>query len=256
MKFTPLYEFTVNEKSEKEVQKTKIIDEKEVKVLEKEIVEKPVKILFKKPGRRDEENGELFYSQKMHEFMKAGILTRAMMANKYKDTGGFVSEATAKEYGETVLHYLELEKEIALLKATKKQTPKQKEKAENLEKEFAATQKKIIDLQTYQDSLMSQSADDKAQNELLRWYALNFFYIQKDEEDEPEPYFAGEKYDDKLDSYYALEDEMSELHKQIAPKIGTAAAVYFYRRTKDPEEFKKIIEEAEKAAKNEWIPPI
>ncbi len=247
MKFTPLYEFTVSEKSEKEVQKIKVIDGQETKVLEKETVETPVKVFFKKPGRRDEEEGDLFYSKKMHEFMKAGILTRAMMANKYKDTGGFVSEATAKEYGETVLRYIDLEKEIALLKAIKKQTAKQKEKIENLEKEFAATQKKIIDLQTYQDSLMKESADDKAQNELLRWYALNFFYVQKDEEDEPEPYFKGETYEDKLDSYYELEDEMSDLHKQIAPKIGTAAAVYYYRREKNPEEFKKIIEEAEKA---------
>ena len=247
MKFSPLYEFTVSEKSEKEVQKIKIIDGQETKVLEKETIETPVKILFKKPGRRDDEEGDLFYSKKMHEFMKAGILTRAMMANKYKDTGGFVSEATAKEYGETVLRYIELEKEIALLKATKKATAKQKEKVENLEKEFAATQKKIIDLQTYQDSLMKESADDKAQNELLRWYALNFFYVQKDEEDEPELYFKGETYEDKLDSYYELEDEMSDLHKQIAPKIGTAVAVYYYRREKNPEEFKKIIEEAEKA---------
>lgn len=250
MKFTPLYEFTVSEKSEKEVQKIKIIDGQETKVLEKETVEIPVKVLFKKPGRRDEEEGDLFYSKKMHEFMKAGILTRAMMANKYKDTGGFVSEATAKEYGETVLRYIELEKEIALLKATKKATAKQKEKVENLEKEFAATQKKIIDLQTYQDSLMKESADDKAQNELLRWYALNFFYVQKDEEDEPELYFKGETYEDKLDSYYELEDEMSDLHKQIAPKIGTAVAVYYYRRVKNPEEFKKIIEEAEKATQD------
>lgn len=251
MKFTPLYEFTVSEKSEKEVQKIKVIDGQETKVLEKETVETPVKIIFKKPGRRDEEEGDLFYSKKMHEFMKAGILTRAMMANKYKDTGGFVSEATAKEYGETVLRYIELEKEIALLKAAKKATAKQKEKVESLEKEFAATQKKIIDLQTYQDSLMKESADDKAQNELLRWYALNFFYVQKDEEDEPEPYFKGETYEDKLDSYYEMEDEMSDLHKQVAPKIGTAAAVYYYRREKNPEEFKKVIEEAEKAAKNE-----
>lgn len=250
MKFSPLYEFTVSEKSEKEVQKIKIIDGQETKVLEKETNEIPVKVFFKKPGRRDEEEGDLFYSKKMHEFMKAGILTRAMMSNKYKDTGGFVSEATAKEYGETVLRYIELEKEIALLKATKKATAKQKEKVENLEKEFAATQKKIIDLQTYQDSLMKESADDKAQNELLRWYALNFFYVQKDEEDEPELYFKGETYEDKLDSYYELEDEMSDLHKQIAPKIGTAVAVYFYRREKNPELFKKIVDEAEKATQD------
>lgn len=250
MKFTPLYEFTVSEKSEKEVQKIKVIDGQETKVLEKETTETPVKVFFKKPGRRDEEEGDLFYSKKMHEFMKAGILTRAMMANKYKDTGGFVSEATAKEYGETVLRYIELEKEIALLKATKKATAKQKEKVENLEKEFAATQKKIIDLQAYQDSLMKESADDKAQNELLRWYALNFFYVQKDEEDEPELYFKGETYEDKLDSYYELEDEMSDLHKQIAPKIGTAVAVYYYRRVKNPDEFKKVIDEAEKATQD------
>lgn len=248
MKFTPLYEFTVTEKVETEVQKTKIIDEKEVKVLEKELTEKPVKILFKKPGRRDEEVGQRFYHRKVHELMKDGVMTHAMIVNKYKDTGGFISQEMAKEFGEKLLRYVELEREISLLKAAKKQTAKQKEKISALETEYSQLSIKINEFNEYKNSLMANSADKLAEEELIRWYMLNFFYVQKDEEDEPEPYFAGESYEDKLDSYYLLEDESSDIHQQVAKKIGHVLGAWLYAKARQPDDFKKSVEEIEKFA--------
>lgn len=242
MKFTPFYQFAVAKKVEKEVQKTKIIDEKEIKVLEKEISEEPVSILFKKPGRRDEEEADLFYAKKVNYFVKEGLLTRAMLSNKYKDSGGFVSDETVKEYSKLVVRYLEIEREIVELKSTKKGA-KNKEKIETLEEEYASTQKKIVDLQTYQDSLMSQTADDKAQNELLKWFALNFFYVQKDEEDEPKRYFSGETYEDRLENYYEKEDSDDEFHKQASAKIANVVALWFFRRSKTPEEFEELMKQ-------------
>lgn len=242
MKFTPFYQFSVSKKVEKEVTKTKTIDEKEVKVLEKETTEEPVNILFKKPGRRDEEEADLFYAKKVNHFVKEGLLTRAMLANKYKDSGGFVSDETSKEYTKLVLRYLEIEKEIVELKATKKGA-KNKEKVQTLEEEYAETQKKIVDLQSYQDSLMSQTADDKAQNELLKWFALNFFYVQSDPEDEPSRYFSGQTYEDRLEDYYQKEDSDDELHKQVSAKVANIVALWFFRRSKTPEEFETLMKQ-------------
>ncbi len=246
MKFTPLYEFTVSEKLEKEVQKTKTIDGQEVKVLEKETIEKPVKILFKKPGRRDEEVGQRFYHKKVHELMKDGVMTHAMIVNKYKDTGGFISQEMAKEYGEKILKYVELEKEIALLEALKKNSAKQKEKLESMKAEYAELYVKINEFNEYKNSLLSNSADKLAEEELIRWYMLNFFFVQRDDEDEPEPYFKGESHEDKLDSYYSLEDEGSSLHQQIAPEMGSVLGAWLYTKARQPEDFKKAVEELKK----------
>lgn len=245
--FTPIYEFTVNEKSEKEVSKIKTIDGAEVKVLEKETIETPVKFLFKKPGRREEEDGELFYSSRLFELVnKHKLLTRAMLINKYRDSGGLVSNETEKEISKVLKRYLEIESEIAVLRAVSKKTKKQKEKLETLEQEFLATQKQFADLQSYKEGLFSQCADDKARNDLFRWYAVNFFYIQKEEDDDPAPFFAGNDFEEKLDSFYQKEDEASEFYKQAGEKIGLASMIWFFHRPKTAEEFKKLVEESEK----------
>lgn len=246
-KITPIYEFSVNEKTEKEVQKTKIIDEKEVKVLEKETVETPVKFLFKKPGRRDEEEGELFYASRMHELVnKYSLLTRAMLINKYRDSGGLVSEETEKEVSKVLKRYIELDAEIPVLRATSKKTKKQKEKLETLEQEFVSVQKQFADLQSYKESLFSQCADDKARNDLLRWYAINFSYVQKEDDDEPSSYFSGDNFEEKLDDYFEKEDQASDFYKAAGEKLGLVSMIWFFHRPKTAEDFKKLVEEAEK----------
>lgn len=246
LKFTPLYEFTVTEPIEKDVTSTTTVDGKEVKTTTKEKTDSPVKILFKKPGRRDEEEGELLYSRKMNEFInKHGLMTRAMLANKYRDSGGLVSEETTKELAKVYKRWLEINEEIPLLKATKK-SKKQKEKVEELEAELVQIQKQIIDLDSYKDSLLDQTADTKAQNELLRWYALNFFYIQREDDVEPVPYFEGKDYESKLEDYFAKEDSGDDLYKKVGPKIGRAAGIWFYHKLKDEKEFAALVEQSEK----------
>ena len=61
---------------------------------------------LKKPGRKLFEEAELFYAVQLSEGIKAGLLTRTLLARRYDDDGGLFSEIDQKQY--FVLHLNQL----------------------------------------------------------------------------------------------------------------------------------------------------
>ena len=59
-----------------------------------ETVEKsiPVEILIKQPNRKQIQEAEMVFSIEMSKCIKQGVLTKAMLLNKYSDTGGLVNQ--------------------------------------------------------------------------------------------------------------------------------------------------------------------
>src|SRR6056300_1465489 len=105
-----IYSYNVElEKETKEVTKKKQKN-KETGEMEEISVEKmvkkeiPIKIILKEPSRRQMEEADMEYSIEMSKCIKRGILTKAMLAKKYSDSGGLLSEEDAKhltrQYGE------------------------------------------------------------------------------------------------------------------------------------------------------------
>ncbi len=242
IKFTPLYEFTVQEKAEKINKVKKEIDGKNVTVEETETVESPVKVFFKKPNRRDEEDADLFFAKRMNEYVnKHGLMTKAMLYNKYKDSGGLVSEETVKDLVKVYARIGEVANEIALLEAAKKNSPKQKIKLDSLKEEYTSLQKQVIDLQQYQNSLLAQTADSKAENDLYYWYLFNFTYTQKEEED-PVKLVQGSEFEVQKDYFFNLEEEPTDLYNQMKKKVDLMAAIWLYNKGLAPEKFKELMD--------------
>ena len=242
---TAIYEFTVSEKSSKDVESTSIQEGKEVKTITSEPVETPVKVFFKKPSRRDIEEGELFYARKMNEFVnKHGLMTRAMLANKYRDSGGIISEETVKQLYRIAKRSEEIKDETAVIKLSKKISAKRKVRLEELENEYISLQKDIIELEQYKNALMENTADEKAVNEYLRWLALNMTFVQTEDDDLPAPYFKGASYEEKLNDYYDKEDSDNDFYKNLSAGIGKASAIWYMFRENDPIKFKELIEKS------------
>ena len=97
-----IYSFTVEleKEVEKAIEKT-IIDkdtgeEKKVSVNEKVIEKEPIRVILKEPNRRQIEEADMEYSIEMSQCVKRGILTKAMLAKKYSDSGVLLAEQHAK----------------------------------------------------------------------------------------------------------------------------------------------------------------
>jgi DNA repair exonuclease SbcCD ATPase subunit len=248
MKFKELYAFTIDD--EREVEKThtrknkKTGEETTVTKKVKETV--PIQVRLKRPSRRELEDAELEYSVEMSRCVKRGILTKAMLYKKYSDTGGVWSEDDAKDYGKLYKEIFDIQNEYARLETVDKKTEKQKKKIEDLKEQLASARRKIVDAESAMQSLFDHTADVKAQNRLLLWYTLMLTHIQKEDEDDPVPYFNGLDFDEKIEDYYLKEDVSDDFYLAVVKKVTTILAFWFFNQASTPDEFNSLIERVEK----------
>jgi hypothetical protein len=248
MKFKQLYKFTIDKEVEKTVQSSKK-DKKtgEEVITKKKVTEKaPVEIKIKRPSRRELEEAELEYSVEMSRCVKRGILTKAMLAKKYSDTGGIFSEEEAKNYTVLYKKLLDLQNEYIRLDSVDKKDEKQDIKFEKIKEDIADTKRQIIEIESTFQSFFDHTADVKAQNRLLLWYAINLTYIQDQEEDEPLPYFNGDDFEEKLENFYKKEESNDDFYRAVVKKVSTIIAFWFFNQASQPEEFDALIEKLEK----------
>ena len=248
MAFKELYSFTVDE--EKEVEKTHTRTNKktgEKTTVTKKVKEKtPVQVRVKRPSRRELEDAELEYSVEMSRCVKRGILTKAMLYKKYSDTGGVFSEDDAKDYGRLYKDILNLQNDYIRIDSAEKKTAKQKEKLEKIKDDLASTKRQMIEVESTMQSLFDHTADVKAQNRLLLWYTLMLTYVQREDDEDPTPYFNGDDFEEKIENYYLKEDEASEFYERVVKKVTTILAFWFFNQASSPEEFNDLIEKMEK----------
>tara|TARA_Y100000592_G_scaffold26026_2_gene41155 strand:- start:2083 stop:2838 length:756 start_codon:yes stop_codon:yes gene_type:complete len=248
MAFKELYSFTLDE--EKEIEKTHTRKNKktgEETTVTKKVKEKvPVQIKIKRPSRRELEDAELEYSVELSRCVKKGILTKAMLFKKYSDTGGVWSEDDAQDYGKLYKEIFDIQNEYVRLENVEKKTEKQKEKLEKLKEDLAFTKRKIVNAESSMHSLFDHTADTKAQNRLLLWYTLMLTHIQREDDEDPLPYFEGEEFEEKINDYYGKEDNSSDLYEAIVKKVTTILAFWFFNQASTPDEFNKLIEDMEK----------
>lgn len=248
MEFKSLYQFTVDEEIEVEKESSrKSRKTGEVTITKKKVKEKvPVEVKIKKPSRRQLEDAELQYTIEMSKCIKQGILTKAMLAKKYGDTGGAFTEEGQREYGKLYKQILEYQNEYIKLDTATKLDAKQKKRLEFLKGEIAKVKRDLVEVESNLQGLFEHTADVKAQNKLLLWYALHLTYIQREEDEEPIQYFKGLDYEDKLDDYYEKEEEGSSLYFQIIKQVSTTLAFWFYNQASSQEEFEELMEKVDK----------
>jgi small-conductance mechanosensitive channel len=145
--FKELYSFSVDREVEKEVSSTKK-DKKtgeEITVTKKVKEKEPLAVKIKKPSRRELEDAELEFSVEMSKCIKKGILTKAMLAKKYSDTGGLMSEDDAQELVDNYKKIFELQSDYSRLEIIQNKTEKQTKRVDEIIEELQAVSRKIVE---------------------------------------------------------------------------------------------------------------
>lgn len=248
MKLKKLYQFSIDKEIETTVESTKK-DRKtgDETIVKKKVTEKvPVEIFIKRPSRRELEEAELEYSVEMSRCVKRGILTKAMLAKKYSDTGGVFSEDEAKAYTDLYKQVLDLQNEYIRLDSADKKDEKQTERFEKIKVELSDVKRQIVEMESTFQSFFDHTADVKAQNRLLLWYVINLTYILNDGQDEPVPYFSGSDFEQKIEDYYKKEESGDSFYFAAIKKASTILAFWFFNQASEPKEFDELISKMEK----------
>ena len=244
-----IYSFSIDVEREVEEDVVKKRKNKETGKMEEytvtETVKKdvPVKIILKDPNRRQLEEADIEYSIEMSKCIKKGILTKAMLAKKYSDSGGLLSEEDATTLTKRYAQLGELQNKYSRTSSKPKKTPAEEKRMGELLGEMAEVRREIVDMETSYSSLFNHTADSKAQNKVLLWYMVHLSHYQEDESDEIKPFFNAEDSEGKIDQYYEMDENGNELFDLAKDKIATVLSFWYYSANATKEDFDSLSED-------------
>ena len=215
----------------KTVKETQIVKEKRKETIVKEHV-----FVITQPTRRQMEEADMEYSIEMSKCVKQGILTKAMLLNKYSDTGGIMSEAEAKDLSEMYGKLSELQTEFTSWKLTDKQNFSDSQK--QVIEEMASLRRAIAKTETNFSALLSHTADNKAQSKVISWYLLHLTH--KDNDGSIEEYFKGSSFEDKKDYLYSLEENEDDLFAAAYDKLTAFISFWYFSVSANKEDFENL----------------
>jgi len=253
-----LFAFPVTRAYEKQVEETRKEDGEEVKVTKTKLVEEEVEVYLKRPTRRMYDECNLFYSVEISKGVKAGLLTRAMVAKRYKNDGGGLSEDEQKEFAEGYNKLLLKEKEFQVVQLNLQDDEDLTllERQEMLAKIVEETEAIKGDLEQYEvaaESLYEHTAESRAARLTNMWWLFFLTYVKfKNEDrggiDDYAPFFEGKDFNRKSDYYEKIElgiqesddDRFNNFEATLIEKASYLLAAWNGGNAKTYEDFKRV----------------
>ena len=241
MKEKWLYKFVANKTETKtEVKKVKDSDGKEVTETNSETIEKPVTIAIAKPRRRLYEDSELFHGVRLSEGIKAGLLTRHLIAKRYDNDGGLFSESERDEYASLIILKNQKIKDYQMSAATDSDKEKAEENSAKLLDELIIIEEQIQNFESERSSLFEKTADVRAENQLVMWWTfmLAHYSDKQDPKDEDFiPVFGEGDFDKRLESYDEFYDEEDDFWLPVSKKLAFLTSFWHNGNIKSQEGF-------------------
>ncbi len=244
-----LYNFTL-QKTEKVEETVVDKNDKGQEVKTSTEVEKPVdkQFFLKRPTRRLFDEAELYYAVKLSEGIKAGLLTRALLAKRFSNDGGVLGEQEKQEFQELYEELFEkqVEHQGLLLKAKSERTEDEEKKIEELGQWLQDARSRVQEFEMQQSSLYDQTAENRARNKTILWWVLHLAH-QVNDDNEEEAFFGSGDFDSRIEKYDLYEDDEDEFYLDVINKFFYYVSFWYVSKTSDPKEFEELIKYAEQA---------
>jgi hypothetical protein len=236
-----LYDFDVKKDVQKQVEKKSENDKgEEVTVTTTVTEQEPFTFSIQKATRKLYEEAELFYAVKLSEGIKAGLLTRPLLAKRYKNDGGAMSEPEKERYAEVYYQMLIKQEELEKLKLNLegKTEESRARAASRLMADIIELQEEIQSFESQQSSLFDQTAENRAKNMTIMWWCLHLAH--QENEGERELVFGGGDYDARLEVYDEIEDKNEAFWTEVVKKFAYFVTFWYLNGITSKEEFEQI----------------
>ena len=216
------------------------------------------KFAILKPNRKLKEEGELYYASKLSQFIASGILPKILWDKMFKDQGGTISETEKKEYSSVFVELSEIREKIEKLSAKKESERSEEENSKLLELQARTIllRKQMQDLELSQINAFEYTAEAKARNKSIVWWAANLG-VEVNSLGDHKTLLNGEDVDSKLD-YYDEVIEADDFLNKVFSRINYLVTIWylgsannFYEFELLDNEFLKRIEEEQKEAEEQ-----
>jgi len=237
-----LHEFAVNDEKEVEQIETSTDTQgNEVKTTKKVKKIVPVKFKIQKPTRKLFDEAELFYGIKLSEGIKAGLLTKALLAKRYQNDGGAMSEPEKEKYTQLYVDLYSKETEFQKVSLNLENiSPEDKTaKIASLLGELTEIRSQLQTLEYSQVALFDQTAENRARNQCIMWWVLNLAYTEEQGASDFSPLFKGKTFEEKLDYYDSLEESGSLFWNEVFKKLAYFISFWYMGKIASPEDFER-----------------
>jgi len=242
-----LYEFTITrEETVKESHTEKNDQGQEVTTTTdvKKLVDN--NYFLRKPTRKLFDAAELYYAVQLSEGIKAGLLTRPLLAKRFNNDGGILSEDEKTEFKELYDNIFEkqVEAQVIALKPKDSRTEEEQQRYEETKEYLLEAKKQLQEFELARSTLYDQTAENRARNKTIFWWVLHLSHMI-DEEGKEHPVFAGEEFSEKTKVYDELEDRDDDYDNELVQKLFYYTSFWYVSKTNDTEELKRLLEMAE-----------
>lgn len=236
-----LIEFTIN----------KIVREKKEEIVKNESGEEvkreietskrvPYVFTLKKPTRGMFDEAELYYGVKLGEGIKAGMITRSMLAKRFNNDGGVFSDPEIKDINDIYKNLFDAENDFQRLSAKQDKTEEEKKELEECKNKYIGLRREIQRSEMGRESLYDKTADTRAKNKLLIWWLIALSYQKENGKDVP--FFKGENLDEQLDDYEEISEGSDEVKKLALKKFLYFVSFWNSTGASIKEEFDKAVQ--------------
>ena len=253
-----LYSFKVPRKYIKTVKEEKTDEDgKKMTISKEEEVTEDVEIFLKRPSRKLFDECNLFYSVKISEGVKAGLLTRAMINKRYKNDGGGLSKKEQEDFNSVYSELLIKEKEFQVVQLNLQENlemtdQERQDKLSDLVKEMEELK---VDLEKYSvkaEDLYEHTAESRAARLTNMWWLLFLTYMKfKNEErggiDDYMPMFEGKNFEKKSEAYELVEERIEDsedrfinFEAEVVERAGYLLAAWNGGNCKTYEDFERV----------------
>ena len=237
-----LHEFAVNDEKEVEqIETSTDAQGNEVKTTKKVKKIVPVKFKIQKPTRKLFDEAELFYGIKLSEGIKAGLLTKALLAKRYQNDGGAMSEPEKEKYTQLYVDLYSKETEFQKVSLNLENiSPEDKTaKVAKLLGELTEIRSQLQTLEFSQIALFDQTAENRARNQCIMWWVLNLAHTEDQTSNDFSILFKGKTFEEKLDYYDSLEESGSLFWNEVFKKLAYFISFWYMGKISSQEDFVK-----------------
>jgi len=213
-----LYYFEVPRIFSKKVKEEKVDEKGKKFTIEKEEeVKEMVEIYLKRPTRKVYDECNLFYSVKISEGIKRGLMTRAMLGKRYRDDKGALSAEEQDQLNERYSELLIKEKEFQVIQLNladeKLSLEERQDRLSTLVSEIEELKTDLEGFEVAAESLYEHTAEARAGRMTNIWWLLylTHFRVEENGVEEYQPFFVGKDFERKLEAYSILEERIAEV---------------------------------------------
>ncbi len=176
----------------------------------------PIKIAILKPQRRIYEEAEIYYAKQIAIFIKGGLLPYSLVAKRYANDGGALSEPEKLRLALLETEVQTLEGEFFALIGDKEDQSKARNE---LLVKINNKNSEINNIKNAYSDIFENTAEMKAKNKTMEWWTLHLSYIDEDGKGYV-PIFGEGELDSKLNKYDEIDESENPFLNEAIRKLS------------------------------------